>query len=179
MTFNELYNLVKENNTELFPQYSIKSPKFKNDITNPKNFVYHVTNRKNLKSIMQYGLMPMVGEMVDTFYNDDEQGEMTELVFFSDIPKTHYASPPFEKTTLDNIIFCLVHKVDSDLMQWDGERFVNYKNEIVDNDTFYSQVETGDWISSENIWPDYVLFDSELASFLKRFFPKLAKFTGH
>jgi hypothetical protein len=177
MTFDALYEIIRE---EIgLSDHSTRSPNFKNDITNPKNFVYHATNRKNLKSIMQYGLMPMVGEMVQTFYGDEEQEELTDLVFFSDTPKLHYASAPFNKSTLNDVVLCLVHKVDNDLMQWDGDHFLNYKKEIVDEDTFYPQVETNDWISTENVWPDYVLFDSQLATFLRKFFPRLAKFTGH
>lgn len=125
MTFKELF-LTRESirsqeaQQHFFPEYQIRSPRFRNDITNPKNFVYHVTNRKYLKSIMRYGLMPMVGEMVNTFYDDEEQEELTELIFFSDIPKTHYASPPFEKATLDDIIVCLVHKIDNDDLMHNG-----------------------------------------------------------
>lgn len=188
MTFKEFYLMHESHSSaygssrqeELFPHYKIRSPQFKSNITNPKNFLYHVTNRKNLKSIMQHGLLPSVGEMVDTFYGDEEVGELTELVFFSETPRTHYASAPFEKANLDDIVLCMVHKIDNDeLMQWDGERFRNYKKEVVGVDLFFPQVETGDWVSMENIWPDYVLFGPELAAFLKKFFPKLAKFGGH
>ena len=76
-----------------------------------ENFLYHVTNIKNLDSIKKYGILPDFGETVRKFYSDyydfdepdeDENGEERKIPiyqeikgvsFFADTPLLGFCTP--------------------------------------------------------------------------------------
>lgn len=167
-----------------------------------KDFLYHVTNIKNLDSIKKYGILPDFGETVKKFYsdyyafdeseyddNDEERKipiyeEIKGISFFAETPLLGFCTPNLGLCDVkwENMVLCIVEKNDTIYHKIDDyPKFTDSEGNEVDYIGPFSVyntpafIETGDWFSFEEQEPKYILYGEELKKFIKINFPESIK----
>ena len=170
-----------------------------------ENFLYHVTNIKNLDSIKKYGILPDFGETVRKFYSDyydfdepdeDENDEERKIPiyqeikgvsFFADTPLLGFCTPDIGLSNVkwENMVLCIIEKNDTIFHKIeDYPKFTDSDGDLVDYIGPFSVydapsfIETGDWFSFEEQEPKYILHGEELKKFIKVNFPDKLKTYG-
>ena len=190
------YFKLFEEQLNLFPTEEFFQLKHK------KNYLYHVSNIRNLDSIKKYGILPDFGDTVRKTYSDyydfdepdwDEKDveskipiykDIKGVSFFSETPLLGFADFGFggqTKLNWDSIILCVIEKNSSIFHRDNNERVTDYKGNYVDSVNYMSVydlplfIEGGDWFSFEEQTPEYILHGEELKKFIKLNFPKSMK----
>lgn len=162
-----------------------------------RNFLYHVTNIKNLNDVKSYGLLPQFGETLKQAYadyykiddredNEDDEYPRQELgfdgiLFFSEKPILHYAHTGLGHYDLktEEVLLCVVKKNDTIFHKVDDySRFTDYKGAQVDSINYINvynlpiMIETNDWFSFEEQTPVDLLYGDRLVQFMQENFPE-------
>lgn len=134
--------------------------------------LYHGTLKKNLPSIMKYGVEPRTGKFTQFAYDEyiDAGIELPKLVFAAD------------KRGLENSISAIMGamrladidiNIDNFLQHAalivfkEGEEYFDYRDDDMD-DHHYPTVEPNDYYRERNWVPDYILTGKKLLRFLRR-----------
>lgn len=148
----------------------------------PTRTLYHGTCRALIPAILQYGLLPQVGEFtVDAYagsYEEDEFKRFPQLVFAADKENTlhgcisamgdaiqrHHGVERTASYQYPAIVrygaLCVIRN-DNHKFQW------NDGADDFDTDT-YPQVEPGDYFSGHRVFPDYILTGKKLGWWLEK-----------
>lgn len=136
--------------------------------------LYHGTIRDNEDSIRRFGLIPRVGNFVDSYYDDD----LEELIFAAD------------KATIKNAInaigFHIAKKLNKGrneltlddvrkhgmliLIKSGEDRFTHRprSDDLSDQDDHPATVEPGDWYSGDRVKPSLILTGNALIRYLEK-----------
>lgn len=157
-----------------------------------RNFLYHVTNIKNLNDIKNYGLLPQFGETIKQAYadyykiNEEDEDERQELsfdgiLFFSEKPMLHYAHAGLGHYDLktEEVLLCVVKKNDTIFHKVDDyPKFTDYKGNQVESIEYISvynlpiMIESNDWFSFEEQTPVDLIYGDRLIQFMQENFPE-------
>jgi hypothetical protein len=159
-----------------------------------RNFLYHVTNIKNLNDIKSYGLLPQFGETLKQAYAnyykiDEDEDERQELnfdgiLFFSEKPMLHYAHAGMGHYNLkiEEVLLTVVKKNDTIFHKVDDyPHFTDYKGNPVTSvgyENVYDlpiMIESNDWFSFEEQTPVDLLYGDRLVQFIQENFPEELK----
>jgi hypothetical protein len=185
-----------EEQLKLFPTEEFFQLKHKED------YLYHVSNIKNLDSIKKYGVLPDFGDTVRKTYSDyydfdepdwnekDEESkipiykDIKGVSFFSETPLLGFADFGFggqTKLNWDSIVLCVIEKNNTIFHRDNDDRVTDYEGDYVDTVKYISVydlplfIEGGDWFSFEEQTPEFILYGEELKKFIKQNFPKSMK----
>ncbi len=143
--------------------------------------LYHGTTIYSLPSIKQNGLIPTIGDFVKNMYSGSVDGDIMDY-----LEEILYAT---DKKQIDKartaIIYQIANKLKKDYHSVTNEEFENYGAlAIIKNGdeyfNFHSEedadfgrvtlgVEKGDFYTTDQITPDYILTNKKLTSFFRKF----------